>query len=77
MRRKTVLGLVLAAALLMPTVSMAASGNHLSRSSSSWWQELISWIVQTTGLHSVRGSDQKSPPTGATSDARTIIDPEG
>ena len=56
MLRRRVTGLVLAAALLIPTISTAAQ-NHRAPMT-SWWKSLITWVAHVTGY----ATDPTCPP---------------
>ena len=66
--RRTLLGLVVTAVILMPVPSMAAQEMHTARA--PWWGTLMTWVVRLTGWTSER-------PPQVTPNASSIIDPYG
>jgi hypothetical protein len=74
--RRTVIGLVLAAVVLMPTAGMAAQRKQIS-SRSSWLQIVMTWVThQVNAAQKILVSDPPQPPPPP-DDARSIIDPNG
>lgn len=80
--RRTVIGFVLAAVLLLPGASAAAEDARVCPS--SWWQALIQWAAQLIAIEESNAPDDPEPglPEGESgptqsNDARTIIDPNG
>jgi hypothetical protein len=67
--RRTVLGLVVVAVMLMPMPGMAAQGDN--KAAISWWKALLTWVVQAAGL-TASSTDQTATPS-----ASSIIDPSG
>ena len=73
MLRRRVTGLVLAAALLMPTIGMAAQ-NHKAPLT-SWWKSLITWVAHVTGYATDQTTNHSRPSVNL--DGSAIIDPNG
>ena len=73
MLRRRVTGLVLAAALLIPTISTAAQ-NHRAPMT-SWWKSLITWVAHVTGYATDPTSSRSRPSVNL--DGSAIIDPNG
>jgi hypothetical protein len=71
--RRMVIGLVLAAAMLMPAVGMAAAPKK-QPPPVVWWHVIVEWVNQTVGLEKSQTTTPTQPPSSQGTAPNTYID---